>query len=366
MTQDSTIRPDSSPSRSPTSAKSPLKPRSPAAEDPQTTPAPLQEETLEADPALDEGEASDAGYDTDAASSASTSISSSVRDYAFENSRRYHKFQEGRYQFPNDEPEQEREDMKHSMIVNLCKGKLHFAPLHNPQSVLDIGTGTGIWAVDMGDEYPEADVLGIDLSPIQPSWVPPNVRFIVDDAEAEWLHAPESLDYIHIRHMTSSIRDWSKLVSQAYRALKPGGWIEVQELRFVLKCDDGTLRPDSQVLGFLNNVKDGLAAFNVDLLGMEKNQQRVKDAGFVNVDEQVLKVPLGVWPRDKKMKTIGLYNRCMIYDGLHGISMGPFTRGLKWAPEEVEVYLVGVRKELMDSSQHGYIPFHVVTGQKPE
>ncbi|KAH7177019.1 S-adenosyl-L-methionine-dependent methyltransferase [Dactylonectria macrodidyma] len=367
MTQDSTTKPDFSPARSPASAKSPPKPRSPAAEDPQpTTTTTVIEPTPEADPDLDTGDVSDAGYETDAVSSASTSVSSTVRDYAFENSRRYHKFQEGRYQFPNDEPEQEREDMKHSMIINLCNGKLHFAPLDNPQSVLDIGTGTGIWAVDMGDEYPEADVLGIDLSPIQPSWVPPNVRFVVDDAEAEWLYPPESLDYIHIRHMTSSIRDWSKLVSQAYRALKPGGWIEVQELRFVLECDDGTLRPDSQVLDFLNNVKDGLAAFNVDLLGMEKNQQRIRDAGFVRIDEQVLKVPLGVWPRDRKLKTIGLYNRSMIYDGLHGISMGPFTRGLKWSPEEVEVYLVGVRRGLMDSSQHGYIPFHVVIGQKPK
>lgn len=92
---------------------------------------------------------SDAGYVTDeAASRASTSISSSVRDYAFESNRRYHKYQEGRYQFPNDEPEQEREDMKHSMIVNLCDGKLHFAPLRHPHSILDIGTGTGIWATD--------------------------------------------------------------------------------------------------------------------------------------------------------------------------------------------------------------------------
>ncbi len=39
---------------------------------------------------------------------------------------------------------------------------------------------------------------------------------MVDDAEAAWTHPPESLDYIHIRHMTSSIRDWPKLISQAY------------------------------------------------------------------------------------------------------------------------------------------------------
>ncbi len=106
--------------------------------------------TIAADPEL-EGEGTDEddeGYDTDGASRGSTSISSSVRDYTFENNRRYHKFQEGRYHFPNDEPEQEREDMKHAMIVNLMNGKLHLAPLENPQRVLDVGTGTGIWAID--------------------------------------------------------------------------------------------------------------------------------------------------------------------------------------------------------------------------
>lgn len=48
-------------------------------------------------------------------------------------------------------------------------GKLHFAPIEAPGKVLDIGTGTGIWAMDLGDEFPEAEVIGTDISPIQPS-----------------------------------------------------------------------------------------------------------------------------------------------------------------------------------------------------
>lgn len=48
-------------------------------------------------------------------------------------------------------------------------GKLHFAPIETPSKVLDIGTGTGIWAMDLGDEFPEAEVIGTDISPIQPS-----------------------------------------------------------------------------------------------------------------------------------------------------------------------------------------------------
>jgi hypothetical protein len=102
------------------------------------------EDTIEAA----DGDDEDAGYCTDEASSISTSLSSSVRDFAFENGRRYHKFREGAYQFPNDEPEQAREDMKHAMIVNICDGRLHYAPLENLQQVLDLGTGTGIWCID--------------------------------------------------------------------------------------------------------------------------------------------------------------------------------------------------------------------------
>lgn len=47
--------------------------------------------------------------------------------------------------------------------------KLFFAPLHQPRRVLDVGTGTGIWAIDFADEYPECQVIGIDLSPGQPT-----------------------------------------------------------------------------------------------------------------------------------------------------------------------------------------------------
>jgi hypothetical protein len=95
-----------------------------------------------------DSESVDPGYESDLASRATTSLSSSVRDYNFEHGRRYHKYQEGRYLFPNDESEQNREDMKHAMILNLCGGRLHYAPLEKPQKVIDIGTGTGIWAID--------------------------------------------------------------------------------------------------------------------------------------------------------------------------------------------------------------------------
>jgi hypothetical protein len=166
---------------------------------------------------IDEDELeSDPGYESDRASFASTSLSSSARDYLFENGRRYHRFREGRYNFPNDEAEQDREDMKHACVKMLCQ-QLYFAPLdeRNVQNVLDIGTGTGIWAIEMGDQFPAANVVGIDLSPIQPDWVPSNVHFVVDDAESEWLYPEDHFDYVHSRHTVMAIKDWPKLYKQA-------------------------------------------------------------------------------------------------------------------------------------------------------
>jgi hypothetical protein len=30
-------------------------------------------------------------------------------------------------------------------------------------------------------------------------------------------------------------------------------------------------------------------------------------AGFINIEEQILRCPIGVWPKDKTLKLAGLY-----------------------------------------------------------
>ena len=76
-------------------------------------------------------------------------------------------------------------DMQHKMWSITLDEKLHLAPIgSNPQNVLDIGTGTGIWAIEFGSYfsahiqqntdcqgecYPSARVIGTDLSLIRPA-----------------------------------------------------------------------------------------------------------------------------------------------------------------------------------------------------
>jgi cyclopropane fatty-acyl-phospholipid synthase-like methyltransferase len=107
----------------------------------------------------------------------------------------------------------------------LLDGKLHLAPIGKSpqvkapviylsdleltvrQKVLDLGTGTGIWAIDFADQYPSAMVIGTDLSPIQPTWVPPNLKFEIEDFIDEWTFKPDEFDYIHMRSICRCVAD---------------------------------------------------------------------------------------------------------------------------------------------------------------
>ena len=67
----------------------------------------------------------------------------------------------------------------------LLTNSLYLAPLspsRPPRAILDIATGVGDWAIEMGDRFPKSLIIGTDLSPIQPAEVPPNVHFFVEDS----------------------------------------------------------------------------------------------------------------------------------------------------------------------------------------
>ncbi|KAI8255725.1 Secondary metabolism regulator LAE1 [Colletotrichum sp. SAR11_239] len=151
--------------------------------------------------------------------SSTTSLRESVTDYLVENGRTYHRYKEGKYNLPNDERENDRTDMIHALWLLTLEDRLGLAPPCDLETkvgrVLDVGTGTGIWAINFADDHPESEVLGNDLSPIQPGDVPPNVRFEVDDIDDEWTFS-QPFDYIHSRVMTSSIADWPQYLKKCY------------------------------------------------------------------------------------------------------------------------------------------------------
>jgi hypothetical protein len=92
-----------------------------------------------------------------------------------ENGRLYHGFRRGLYMFPCDEvctprfcfprlralfahtaqDEKDRMDIYHKIMEVARRGQLHQAPIfvnpNDPPRILDLGCGTGIWAIDMAE-----------------------------------------------------------------------------------------------------------------------------------------------------------------------------------------------------------------------
>ena len=75
-------------------------------------------------------------------------------------------------------------------------------------------------AAAVADRFPDAEVIGVDFSPIQPAWVPPNVRFVVDDVEEEW-DLERDFDFVHVRQMMLVLKDPMKLLRQCFAYVPP-------------------------------------------------------------------------------------------------------------------------------------------------
>jgi SAM-dependent methyltransferase len=204
--------------------------------------------------------------------------------------------------------------------------------------VLELGAGTGIWALDMGDKHPAATVVGIDLSPTQVDWVPPNVYFEVDDMEEPWTFT-QPFDFIHGKFLAGSIRDWPNLMRQSYENLNPGCWVEWADWDYKPRLPDGTIdRRDNWVTKWHNTImttcesKTGASPSPGPLL-----KDLVTNAGFEEVKEVVFKVPVGSWPKDKKLKEIGRFYKVSLEEGLDSITLRLLTHFLGYSPEEAKV-----------------------------
>jgi SAM-dependent methyltransferase len=239
--------------------------------------------------------------------SSTISLTSSITKYREENGRRYHAYKDGVYFIPNDNAEQERLDTQHNLFLMTFGGDLYLCPAGKEgsepvQTVLDVGTGTGIWAMDFADAHPESHVIGVDLSPIQPSFVPPNLEFQIDDLEDTWSFSGR-FDFIYARMMTGSFANWPRFFNQCYENLNPGGWIEVCDIAHV-KADDDSLNA-TNLQTWCDLCFDASEKAGRSLNSVLKYKAQLEEAGFTAVTERIFRWPMNRWPKDPNFKDLG-------------------------------------------------------------
>ncbi|KAI9673987.1 MAG: hypothetical protein M1817_002193 [Caeruleum heppii] len=292
--------------------------------------------------------------------SSTASLTSSIVNYPIENGRRYHKYREGCYVYPNDDTELERLDMQYDLLKRVFHGRTHFAPLSTPKKILDVATGTGIWPIEMGmsDQTRTSQKTNGAFEQLISSLiarVPDNVHFVIDDAaEEDWLYPPNTFDYIHTRILLGCFEDFREIIKKGFRYTKPGGWMESQEVMSSLYCDDGTIPPNWPMTDWTLTLDEASMQNNRPLRIANKLKRWYEEAGFVDVHEQVFKMPLNPWAKDPHYKEIGRAMEVNMLDGIQAFSLASFYRVFGWSKSEIEVYLVNVRKALSDRNVHAY------------
>jgi SAM-dependent methyltransferase len=132
--------------------------------------------------------------------------------------------------------ETNRLDLQHVLLFSCLRGNI-VAPVVNPARVLDVGCGTGRWCREVAETFPQAQVVGLDLSLPPDSQWPPNCTFVVSNILERELPFPESaFEYVHQRLLIGAIPTdrWQEVIGELMRVTRPGGWIELVESSVVL------------------------------------------------------------------------------------------------------------------------------------
>ena len=121
--------------------------------------------------------------------------------------------------------------------------EIFHAPLVKPKRILDVGCGTGRITVQLANRFPDAEVIGVDLSPVPP--VHPksdNVEYIQDDFR-ELVRSGDArlqdgtFDYVFSRLLVLGMTDWPGYLRDVVSLLCDGGWVEIHEFEMIATQD---------------------------------------------------------------------------------------------------------------------------------
>ncbi|KAI2617781.1 S-adenosyl-L-methionine-dependent methyltransferase [Hypoxylon sp. NC1633] len=267
------------------------------------------------------------------------------------------------YFLPHDKQEQERNNLQHEISVEVHDGELHLCPVVKPRRVLDVGTGTGIWAVEFARRNPDSEVVGIDLNPVPPPpFIVPNCHFHVADVDEEWsFNRP--FNFIHVRSLGEPANK-QQLFKSIYDNLAPGGWVEFQEWILHAQSSDRSL--DGTAFQKWNRLMaEGVKKLGKSLFFVLQYKSLLERTGFHNIVELKYAVPTNTWPPGRQSQRIGALMRNNALQVIDIYSLGVFTQGLGWSKEALDKLIVEVRKDIENTRIHSYSTLMTIYCQKP-
>lgn len=221
----------------------------------------------------------------------------------------------------------------HRTIKHAMKGNLVYAPIdfsQSPLRILDTSTSDGYWLFDLRNDLgPEKGhtFVGVDIDGSRfPSDYPKDVTLQVQDIGDEWpSEMEESFNLVHQRFgILSAGRPPRDVLQKLLNLVKPGGWIQLVEMTNSAPEDDPLA--NRQFLYLVDKL------VTVQGLGgvLESLSTWVKDAGFVNVKEELVRAYSGAQISDPALRESSVESTAAALEGIVARVKGKSAIGFKY------------------------------------
>lgn len=264
------------------------------------------------------------------------------------------------YFLPKDTTEISRLDFQHYLLRYALQGN-YAAPIGHPKSILDVGCGTGRWAMEMARQFPEANVIGIDLLP-PPSEEQAQQNAMTDPRPENYVYMqgnaldglpfPDgTFDFVHQRLLVAGIplARWPGEVRDLVRVTRPGGWVELVE---AIPASGSPA---------MNQLREWLVGVGlprgVDIRTTGKIGEYLQAAGARNIEYRELNIVLGkAGGRVGQMMETNYFS---LHEGIRGVAL---AQGLATA----EAFDTTMQRARQDIARGRYVwPYFLAYGQRP-
>ncbi len=266
------------------------------------------------------------------------------------------------YNLPRDLEEMNRLDFQHFIFRAALRGN-YVAPIERPARILDVGTGTGRWARELAQEFPGAEVIGLDVN--QPpadeaaearrthDLRPPNYRFVAGNVLEGLPFHDGQFDFVHMRLLVSGIphEKWPFVVQELVRVTRPGGWVESVEA--ILPVDGGPVA--EQLMEWIRAIS---RRRGVEIADATRVGELLRAAGLARVQSHLVPIPCGDYGG-----RIGKMMAADYFSGVKAVGGVIAAQGLA-SKEEFEQTLAQAMQDIASPRYRCVFPVYLAYGQR--
>lgn len=263
------------------------------------------------------------------------------------------------YVLPKDMGEIKRLDFQHFLLRNGLKGN-YAAPIRNPHSLLDVGCGTGRWGMEMAANFPNANVIGLDLVPTEEVTFgyglerrPDNYVFVQGNILEGLPFADGNFDFVHQRLLVAALpaARWPGVVSELVRVTARGGWVELQECGV----------PQDGGPGFMTLWASWIELCKrrgIDFAMGHTIGDKLKAAGLTSVQMRQVNFPMG-----RHGGSVGVASATDCLAVGQALRAGVVGMGI-YSEQDYDRIYAQAAQEFKQPRGRGYLPFYVACGQR--